>query len=190
MNTVAESTLSEYARQFWRRERDKRNPQGIQNFAAIQHGADPVKLLQEAHSYKLPRQYNDQISVVVFTGRDEIENLLVHDYMPSDKWMLERGLCPDPLTRRLGDLASICISRGYFASHRNDRQIHYFNDWQKRGSLANVLGIDERPLIELTETGEHEIVDGWGRLLPFAALLLQGLPFESFQAYYADSRST
>lgn len=190
MNVLAPSTLKDYARQFWRRERDKQNPQGIKAFAAVERGEDPVKMLREAHDYKLPRLLNDQVSIVAFTSGDEVKNLLVHDYMPNDGWMQERGLVPQPSTRRLGALATICLERGYFASHRGDRQIQYFNRWRQRGSLPNVLSVDEMPLIELTETGEQEIVDGWGRLLPFAALLLQGLPFESFQAYYASPKSS
>jgi hypothetical protein len=147
-------------------------------------------LLREKHPYKLPRSHNDHVSVVAFIGGGEVENLLVHDYMPNDNWMQERGLVPQPFTRRLGTLATICLERGYFASQRGDRQIQYFNGWRQRGALADVLSVDERPLIELTETGELEIVDGWGRLLPFAALLLQGLPFESFQAFYASPKSS
>jgi hypothetical protein len=189
MKFVAPSTLTEYARQFWRRERDKGNAQGIQNLKAVERGVDPVRLLQEAHSYKLPRQNNGHVSVVAFINRGEVESLLVHDYMPNDKWMQERGLVPQPLTRQLGILAEICLSRGYFESQRGDRQIRYFKDWRKRGSLTNVLSAEERPLIEVTETGEHEIVDGWGRLLPFAALLPEGVPFEPFEAFYASPNS-
>jgi hypothetical protein len=108
MKFVAPSTLTEYARQFWRRERDKGNAQGIQNLKAVERGVDPVRLLQEAHSYKLPRQNNGHVSVVAFINRGEVESLLVHDYMPNDKWMQERGLVPQPFTRQLGILAEIC----------------------------------------------------------------------------------
>ena len=43
-------------------------------------------------------------------------------------------------------------------------------------------------LIECVRPGEYEIVDGWGRLLPFVALLRQGYdfhPVESFVAWRA-----
>ena len=186
MNSIAESTIHEYAKQFWRRERDKCNPEGILAFEAIARGEDPVELLMKNHPYKLPHSNNTCLRIVVFTSPDEVKNLLVHDYLPNDDWMRKRGLTPQPFTRRLGTLASICLQRSYFESQWNDRQIRYYQDWKVRGSLTNVIEPEERPLIEIAETGEHEIVDGWGRLLSFAALLLEGLPVESLQAFCAS----
>src|SRR6266536_1402541 len=102
MTVLADSTIEEYARQFWRRERDKGNQDGIHTFTAIERGADPVKSLREKYPYKLPRPENSHVRIVTVTSGDEIENLLVHDYMPNDKWMQERGLTPTPFTQRLG----------------------------------------------------------------------------------------
>jgi hypothetical protein len=188
MTFSADSTIEEYARQFWRRERDKGNQNGIQTFAAIERGADAVAFLREKHSYKLPRLNNSFVRIAVFTSRDEIEDLLIHDYMPNDNWMKERNLTPQPFTQRLGTLARICLERGYFASQHNDRQIRNYREWKARGTLRNVIAMEERPLVEVTESGATEIVDGWGRLLPVAALLLQGLPFAPIQVFHASPK--
>lgn len=162
----------------------------METLQAIGAGGDPVALLRSRYEYKLPKPHNDSVSIVLVTSKEDVENMLVHDYMPNDKWMQERGLVPQPLTRRLGDLAMICLKRGYFYTSRDDRPIQYFKVWQAKPSLANVLSIDERPLIEVTESGRYEIVDGWGRLLPFLALLVQGLAFAPFEVFLAWSRAS
>jgi hypothetical protein len=131
MTVLAASTIQEYAKQFWRRERDKGNQDGIQSFAAIERGADPVKLLREKHPYKLPRPENSQVRIVSFTSRDEIEDLFVHDYMPNDKWMQERGLTPTPKANGGGvgncpfQLCALKFaSEKYLRHHRKDRDEH------------------------------------------------------------------
>lgn len=185
MRLLSESSIREYARQFCTGS-GKMNPNEIETFKAIDAGEDPVSWLRRRHDYKLPRPHNDLLSIVLVTNRNEVENLLVHEYMPRDPWMVERGLVPQPFTRRLGDLAAACLERGYFSVPRQDRQIQYFRDWNTRASLANVISTEEMPLIEATGTDQFEIVDGWGRLLPFAALLIRGLAFEPFQTFLAS----
>lgn len=185
MRLLSESSLREYAEHFWRRQRGKLDPNDIETLWAIDVGADPVALLRSRYVYKLPQPYNDSVSIVLITRWDEVKNLLVHDYLPNDGWMREREIVPHPFTRKLGDLATICLERGYFCTPRRDRPIQYFKEWQSRASLANVLSIEERPLIEADGFGQYEIVDGWGRLLPFAALIIQGLAFEPFQIFLA-----
>lgn len=186
MRLVSQSSLREYAEHFWRRQRGKHDPNDTETFRAIGAGGEPVALLRSRYDYKLPRVHNDSLSILLVTSRQDVEDLLVHDYLPNDAWMRERGLVPQPFTRRLGDLAAICLERGYFSAPRGDRQIRYFTEWHARGSLAGVLSTEERPLIEATESSGFEIVDGWGRLLPFSALLRQGLPFAPFEVFLAS----
>jgi hypothetical protein len=190
MRLLNESTLREYAMQFWRRQRGKLDPNDTEALTAIDAGADPVAWLRTRYVYKLPRSHNNSVSIVLMTSRDEVENLLVHDYLPNDAWMRERGLVPQPSTRRLGTIAAACLERGYFSAPRRDQQIQYFEEWAARASLADILGTEERPLIEAASTDQYEIVDGWGRLLPFAALLIQGMAFEPFQIFLAWSATS
>jgi len=188
MQVLCESTLSAYARHFWARQVEKRDPNDREALANIHDGGDPVQWLRCSYSFKLPRIENDVISVVRIETRQEVESLLVHDYVPRDKWMSARNLVPEPYTRRLGQLARRALDRGYFTLPRpGDRPYQHFCAWSRTGSLANAIG-EDRPIIETVEGAdgiEYEIVDDWGRLLPFAALLHRGLafcPFESFVA--------
>ena len=188
---VSQSSLREYAEHFWRRQRGKHDPNDRETLQAIGAGGDPVALLRgPRYDFKLPKPHNDSVSIVLVTEKEDVENLLVRDYVPKDAWMEDRGLVPQPFTRKLGDLASLCLERGYFSAARNDRQIQYFKAWHASASLANVLSVDERPLIEVTKSGAYEIVDGWGRLLPFSALLVRGLAFAPFEVFLAWSTAS
>jgi hypothetical protein len=190
MKMQAQCTLADYARQFWERQRGKKDPRDDAALKAISAGADPVVWLRNSHSYKLPRPENANVAVVVLTEASEVHDLLVHDYLPTDSWMRDRGIVPEPFTRRLGDLAGMGLRRGYFCSSRPDRQVEYFKRWAEAGSMANVLPADSRPLIEAVGEHGYEIVDGWGRLLPFAALISSGVPFAPFEVFLASPPET
>ncbi len=185
MKMQAQCSLADYARQFWERQRGKKDPKDDVALRALCADADRVLLLRNSYSYKLPRAENSNVAVVVLTEASEVQDLLVHDYLPTGSWMRDRGIVPEPYTRRLGDLAGVCLRRGYFCSSRSDRQVEYFKRWAAAGSLANALTSDSRPLIEAVGEHEYEIVDGWGRLLPFAALISTGSRFEPFEAFLA-----
>jgi hypothetical protein len=183
MRLLSDSTIQEYARQFWRRQRRKQDPNDTEALTAIDAGADPVVWLRSKYDYKLPRPHNDLVNIVLMTNQSDVADLLVHDYMPSDHWMKERGLVPQPFTRRLGLLAAACLERGYFASPLSDRPIQNFREWKTRASLADVIDSEELTMIEAVGADGYEIVDGWGRLLPFAALLVQGSIFAPFRTF-------
>ena len=185
MRFIAKSSLAEYAHQFWVRESDKNNRNGIEIAARVQNGEDPIAFLREKHPYKLPNPKNQSVSVSELETADEVAELIVHDYMPNDRWMRERGLVPDPLSRKLGVLAQTCLDRGYFTSQWNDRQIAYYREWHSKDSIQDVIARDQLPLLEFTESGEIEIVDGWGRLLPVAALLAEGFDYEPIPVFFA-----
>ena len=74
------------------------------------------------------------------------------------------------------------------ARPRSDRQYLLHCAWKEIGSLAHVISPEDRPLIETVALAEpeYEIVDGWGRLLPFAALLHEGLAFHPFETFLAS----
>jgi hypothetical protein len=100
--------------------------------------------------------------------------------------MQERNVVPHQYTRKLKELANMFISREYFNSFGPDKQQEYYRKWRAENSLKDVISGPERTLIECVGPGEYEIVDGWGRLLPFAALLQQRYrfyPVESFVAW-------
>ncbi|GBE04928.1 hypothetical protein BMS3Abin10_00547 [bacterium BMS3Abin10] len=186
MKTVSQSSLRKYANHFWQRQKAKDDPKDKIAIEDIEKGADPVPWLRDLYSYKLPHHKNGIINIVIFESRQEVENLLIHEYMLCDDWMRERNLLPPPDTTTLGGLARTFLDRGYFSVPRNDRHYRYFHNWQSIGSLNNVISREERPLIEAVGDGKHEIVDGWGRLLPFVALLHKGLAFHPFESFLAS----
>lgn len=196
MKIINKSTLDEYAHVFWKRQRVKENLEDKEALDNIDDGGNPINWLKEKYHSKLPRWHDDVVIQIAELEQEEVENLLIHDYMPCDQWMKDRGVVPDPYTRKLQDLAKIFVYRGYFDRLERDTQQEYFCAWKKKGSLENVIPSTEKPLemplIECIGTGTYEIVDGWGRLLPFVALLQEGYRFYPVKCFVAwekcDSR--
>lgn len=99
-----------------------------------------------------------------------------------------RGI-PEPYTRRLRNLAKTFLDRRYFDINGSDKQQIYYYRWRENVSLENVFNdLTEKPLIEYVGSEEYEIVDGWGRLLPFVTLLIEGHPFHPVDCFVAWGR--
>lgn len=189
MKIIGESTLDEYARVFWGRQQTKENQKDKEALDDINiKGGDPIDWLRKKYDYKLPR-WPDIVIKIAELEQEEVENLLIHDYMPCGEWMKDRGVVPDPYTRKLKDLAKMFICRGYFDRLVRDTQQENFCSWKNKGLLENVIPSIEKPsempLIECIGPGIYEIVDGWGRLLPFAALLQEGYKFYPVKCFVA-----
>jgi hypothetical protein len=181
------SSLDEYAQQFWQREKQKGNRDGEHAISLIAEGREsPVSLLANLHPYKLPQPYNATIELVEFGEVDELDRLLIHDYMIRDDWMIDRCLVPCPKTRRLGDLARIALDRRYFETERDDTQLKRYKAWRAGEPLDGFIGDKEYPLLEQTWERELEIVDGWGRLHAMSALTRRGCQFKPFKAFVAS----
>jgi hypothetical protein len=185
MQLVRESSLNEYAQQFWRRQSGKKTRDDEPALSDIGKGGSPVSWLANIYPYKLPQPFNDKIDLVKFETPEELNSLLIHYSMIRDNWMLERCLVPCTNTRRLGDMAAIALERKYFETSHSDTQIKLFQRWKSKTTLTGVIEPDSYPLVENTWAQEQEIVDGWGRLHAMSALLKQGLPFEPFDCFVA-----
>jgi hypothetical protein len=185
MEFIEDSTLTDYAVHFWRRERKKHLAGSDAAQKAETAFSNPVACLQEHHKFKLPYIENGRMRIARL-NRDDIERLLIHDYMPSGQWMKDHGLVPDPYTRNLKELADVVVKRGYFERLESKEvpQAHY-REWQSRGTLRNAISCEDRVLIECAGRGEYEIVDGWGRLLPFMALVISGYDCFDVEAFVA-----
>lgn len=184
MQIIRDSSLDEYARHFWTKEQKK-------NGASLAPGIDPLRQLslpreQGGHRYKLPSDLDKPVKIAILDQND-VEALLIHDYMMHDRWMTDRLLVAAPPSRVLRDLAQIAIAGGYFqdARWRWDKQVQHYYKWQGQGFLANAITGDEKVLIECMAPEQFEIIDGWGRLLPFMALMLQGYQFQPVECFVA-----
>lgn len=185
MKIICESSLEEYANSFWERQKTKKDPSDRNALADIKKGGDPLRWLRDMYPYKLPHLCNDVVKIAKL-DKEDVESLLIHYYMPRDQWMQKRGVVPEAYTRRLKNLADTFISRGYFDTHwEDDKQQKYYNEWRKKHSLENVFNGSEKPLIEYVGSGDYEIIDGWGRLLPFAVLLNQEYAFYPVECFMA-----
>lgn len=184
MKIINKSSLDEYARVFWKRQQTKNDPKDKEAFDDINKGGDPIDWLRKKYFFKLP-SWCDVVIQIAELEQEEVANLLIHDYMPCDQWMKDRGVVPDPYTRKLKDLAKMFVYRGYFDRVKRDTQQKYFCSWKGKGSLENVIPSTEMPLIECIGSGTYEIVDGWGRLLPFVALLQEGYKFYPVKCFVA-----
>jgi hypothetical protein len=190
MKFKEKSNLDEFAYQFWRRQRLKGDKADTDALASIHRNGDQLRWLVNLYPYKLPHPYNDSVEVQEIETKDEVNNFLIHYDLPRDQWMVKRGVAPCPYTRRLGELAKTFRKRRYFDTDWPDTQRKCYGKWKDRASLKGVIGSTERPLIEMTWTEEYEIVDGWGRLLPFAALLEEGFEFHPFECFVATRRKS
>src|SRR3990172_9818826 len=122
MRIIRQSNLDEFAGQFWKRQQTKHNPKDKEALADIEKNGGQLKWLVNLYPYKLPHPNNNCVQVVEIETKDEINSFLIHDYLPCDKWMVERGVVPFPYTRRLGQLAETFIKRSYFHIQWDDTQ--------------------------------------------------------------------
>lgn len=195
MRILRESSLDEYARGYWDREKRK-NDAGKHVWEEINtRGTNPVVAILEEHPYKLPRKANDIVRIALLENREETEALLIHDYMPTDVWMQKMDLVPKMYTRKLGELAPIFLKPGKYFDKQEDpkkddlgTQYKCYHEWkkkEKKDALKGLFAGTEKPLIECIRPGEYEIVDGWGRLMPFVALLQEGYEFHPVEIFLA-----
>src|ERR1700694_188257 len=115
MKVVRSSSLGEYARYFYDRERLK-NPR-LPMLGTEQQCADWI---ESHHKYKLPYEGMADCRVdIEELDRNDVERLVIHDYMvdpahDGGKWITERGLTPVPSSTVIKDLANRAIEVGYF----------------------------------------------------------------------------
>ena len=180
---IGESSLSEYAQHFWNRQRKKNDPQDRNALADLEKGYDPLRWLRDKYPYKLPHPLNSLLRIVEL-NQEEVENLAIHNYMINDAWMNKaRGITVESGCCKLKDLAMAFHKQRYFERDWDDTQIKCYRQWKKEKSLEGKIAGLNRTLIEQAETDTYEIVDGWGRLLPYVTLIIE----EGFKFYPVET---
>jgi hypothetical protein len=127
MRILHDSSLNDYALHFWQREERKNS--GHPAIASLRQGKDPVQLLSEYHPYKLPRPENKLVKIASL-DREDVECLLIHEYMINDDWMKSRNLRIEEGCRKLKDLAAAFLEQGYFCGNWNDTQLKCYRIWK------------------------------------------------------------
>ena len=186
MKFVRSSSLQEYARKFWVRQTCKATEDDRPALNDIRNGGDPIKWLANIYPYKLPNPRNSRIQILTIESVTEAEGIFIHFKMLTDAWTTDRCLKPCPKSRRIGDMVTTALKRGYFDSDRSDTQLKLFKKWSSKNSLDGFFGEQNLPMIELTWPDQYEIVDGWGRLHAYLALVRAGLPFLPFSSFVAS----
>jgi hypothetical protein len=186
MEILRDSSLDELALQFWEREA-KKNWNGKDVLANIEAGEDAYKWLKEKHHYKLPSDHNSVVKIARLT-REQVGALNMRkDTVDSNNpWAKSRGLVPDPFTQVLSELATMALSRGYFINcQEDDGPLKNYRNWKQkpRPALKEVVTGAERCSIQHVLPDHYEIIDGWGRLLPFEALLQEGYEFHPVEVF-------
>jgi hypothetical protein len=191
MKFIRNSSLNEYARVFWKRQRSdvKNDPNDNQWITLLQNESDPVDILRKAYQYKLPFEGDLNVTVDVYElDEDDLAELTISEDLVGKKWFVDNHLTPPWPTNRNGDLAKYFIEQNYFNRPSQDSaQWKNYNKWKESG-LQNLL-TEDMPLIQYQDSGEYRIVDGWGRLLAYAALCLDGWKFYPVPCFVAKKFS-
>jgi hypothetical protein len=154
----------------------------------LRQGEDPIQLLSKHNfRYKLPRPENKMVRIVSL-DREDVESLLIHEYMINDDWMKARKLRIEGGCRKLKNLAVAFLEQGYFRGNWEDTQLKCYRKWKDENTLQGKIAGLTRTLVESVGSEMYEIVDGWGRLLPYAALIYEGFEFHPVETFLATSK--
>ena len=188
MRFIRKSSGDEYAHSFWVREFAK--PNGLKErmpfpSSPLEQLKKPVE--QEGHPYKLPPPELRRWGIWLLTTPAEMEALLVIQ----DSYMETHDLIVKPPT--LGNVTRRAIETGYFSSPKEGTQYKLFQKW-KDGILADCIKGDDRLCLQAitdeerlkSPTSLFYIKDGWGRSLPYLALVYLSHEFFPIEVYIAE----
>ena len=173
MTIVGPCTADDYLLSFWTRQRQK-------------DGEFPPKdemreTLLRKYPCKFPFEGKKAATwqICRISTQEELENLWMHK---SGDWLEGHGLWRS--SNRLGDLAKTAIDTDFFCRYLHTGQYKNYHRWKDK-SLRGQLDGHEKPILVRHEE-YTDILDGFGRLLSYLALVRQGKEFFSFEAYLAS----
>jgi hypothetical protein len=174
MNITRPSSAEEYLASFWVRESRK-------STLAAPPPEQQLEFLLQRWPDKFPFSGKRDVTwhVCRVSLIPELESLWMHK---SDTWLEDHGLWRG--THFLVDLAKAATDTRFFA-HNQDRGScgKNYDRWKVTG-LKGQLDGHEKPL--LVQYPDYiNIVDGFGRLLPYLTLVLERIEFQPFEAYFA-----
>ena len=176
MEIVRPSSEDEYLLSFWSRQREKNGEFPL-----------PEKRLETIlgnYPSKFPCDSRKEVAwhVCQLTSVTDLEQLWLHK---CDNWLDTHGFKDSPLW--LGDLARAALTCQFFHGNTDTGQRKNYDRWKRANTLKGQLDDHEKPLL-VRYPYLIDIVDGFGRLLPYLALVYEGMEFHPFQAYLAVPR--
>ncbi len=170
MKTVRSSSADEYLESFWKREH---RPPKCSDLPEPKKRREAIR---QKFPYKFPFDGSKEVTwhICQVSSVSELEQLWMHksgDWL--DKHKLWRG------SHLLSDLARIAIDTKFFVLDQDRGSCRKnYDDWKIKG-LNGQLGGDDKPL--LVEHPDYtDILDGFGRLLPYLVLVYEGMDFYPF----------
>ena len=174
MTNMGPCTENDYLLSFFTREQKKGEPMPER---------DKMKeIMLEKWPYKFPfyGRRNASWNIVKISRIEELEQLWMHK---SGEWLETHGLWRG--SNFIKDIAKTAIETNFFNESKNQNTGQYKNyiQWKKTGLKGQLDGHNKPLLVE--EDGHFDIVDGFGRLLPYLSLVYEGIKFYPFKAYFA-----
>ena len=177
MTIVKPCTENDYLLSFFIREKNKGGWQG-----QIPSPEKRKGIILEKWPYKFP--FEGQREATWYVCRiatvEELKQLWIHKH---GDWLENHGLWRG--SNWLGDLVKAALETGFFKNKNNQCEGPYKNYYRWRETeLQGQLDGHEKPM--LVEKDNHiDILDGFGKLLPYLSIVCEGKQFFPFKAYLA-----
>jgi hypothetical protein len=168
-------TADDYLEAFWTRQKSKNDHEDIPTSAESR-----LEAILGRYPYKFPCEGQRELtwSVCRVSSVEQLGSLWMHK---NDDFLTVNQLLPG--SQWLKDLAKKAINTKFFDKPKIGSCGINYREW-KGTSLKDRLANTDRPLL-VQHPYLIDIVDGFGRLLPYLALVYEGSEFHPFDAFLA-----
>jgi hypothetical protein len=177
MMIVGPCSADDYLLSFWTRQVNKKGWRG-----EIPPPEKRKEILLENWPYKFPFKGKREARwhICRICAVEELKQLWMHK---SEDWLEKHSMWRG--SHWLGDLTKAALETGFFKDKNNQceslfKNYHRWREAELDGQLAG----HEKPML-VEEDNHTDILDGFGRLLPYLALVCEGKRFFPFDAYFA-----
>jgi hypothetical protein len=180
MTIVEPCTADDYLLSFWTRQEEKSKREGWQEEIPPPEKRKETLLANYRSKFPFEGKREATWHICQISTAEELEQLWMHKH---DSWLENHGLWRG--SNWLGDLVRAALETGFFKNKNNQHESPYKNYHRWRDTeLHGQLDGHEKPCL-VEEDNHIDICDGFGRLLPYLALVYEGKQFFPFKAYWA-----
>ncbi len=177
MTIVKPCTENDYLHSFFTRERNNGKWQG-----PIPPPEERKGIMLDKWPYKFPFKGERKATwhICRISTVKELKQLWMHK---SGDWLENHDLWRG--SNRLGELVKAALETEFFENKNNQCEGPYKNyyRWKDTGLQGQLDGHEKPMLVE--EDNHIDILDGFGRLLPYLSLVCERKQFFPFRAYFA-----